>query len=56
MRRNVSFGDVRVRFHERDILFRAGLSDMVVPYGDRDPMHNWKHVLDASEFCIGPSY
>ena len=37
----------------RSILHRAALSDMVVPYGDTDPMHAWKHVLDAGEACIG---
>ena len=37
----------------RPVLYRAGLSDMVVPYGDPDPMHSWKHVLDAGEASIG---
>ena len=37
----------------RSILHRAALSDMVVPYGDTDPMHSWKHVLDAGEASIG---
>ncbi len=39
--------------NERPLLFRAALSDMVVPYGDSDPMHSWKHVLDASEYNLG---
>jgi primary-amine oxidase len=38
---------------ERPILYRAALSEMVVPYGDKDPMHSWKHVLDASEYNMG---
>ena len=38
---------------DRRILHRAALSDMVVPYGDTDPMHRWKHVLDAGEASIG---
>ena len=37
----------------RPILHRAALSDMVVPYGDPNPMHRWKHVLDASEANLG---
>ncbi|NKB97161.1 MAG: primary-amine oxidase [Pseudomonadales bacterium] len=37
----------------RPIIYRAALSDMVVPYGDPDPMHNWKHVFDAGETSIG---
>ena len=47
----------QVGYHDqgelRPILHRAALSDMVVPYGDTDPMHSWKHVLDASEASIG---
>ena len=38
---------------KRSILYRAALADMIVPYGDPDPMHSWKHVLDASEASIG---
>lgn len=37
----------------RPVLHRAALSDMVVPYGDTDPMHQWKHVLDAGEASLG---
>lgn len=37
----------------RKVLHRAALSDMVVPYGDTSPMHNWKHVFDASELGMG---
>lgn len=37
----------------RPLLFRAALSEMIVPYGDADPMHSWKHVLDASEYNMG---
>ena len=37
----------------RPILYRAALSDMVVPYGDTDPMHSWKHVFDAGETSLG---
>ena len=38
---------------ERPILYRASLSDMVVPYGDPSPMHNWKHAFDAGETLMG---
>jgi primary-amine oxidase len=37
----------------RPILYRASLSEMVVPYGDKSDMHSWKHVLDASEYSMG---
>jgi primary-amine oxidase len=31
----------QLSLHDRPILYRAALSDMVVPYGDSDPMHSW---------------
>lgn len=43
----------QLSLQDRPILYRAALSEMVVPYGDRDPMHSWKHVLDASEYNMG---
>ena len=38
---------------QRSILHRAGLSEMVVPYGDSSPMHYWKSVFDAGEMSLG---
>ncbi|MEM8769251.1 MAG: primary-amine oxidase [Pseudomonadota bacterium] len=43
----------QLSLRDRPILYRAALSEMVVPYGDNDPMHSWKHVLDASEYNMG---
>lgn len=43
----------RLSLQDRPVLYRAALSEMIVPYGDSDPMHSWKHVLDASEFNMG---
>jgi len=43
----------QLSLQDRPLLYRAALSEMVVPYGDSDPMHNWKHVLDASEYNMG---
>lgn len=37
----------------RPILYRASISDMVVPYGDPSPMHGWKHALDSGEAMLG---
>ena len=37
----------------RPILYRAALSDMIVPYGDPSSMHGWKHAMDASEYSLG---
>ena len=43
----------QISYDKRPILYRAALGDFVVPYGDPDPMHCWKHVLDASEYNVG---
>ena len=37
----------------RQILYRASLSEMVVPYGDNAPIHRRKNVSDAAEYSIG---
>jgi primary-amine oxidase len=42
-----------VSLNDRPIFFRAGLSDMVVPYGSSDPMHWWKAVHDGTEYGFG---
>lgn len=38
---------------ERPILYRASLSEMVVPYGDPGPNHNKKNAFDVGEYGIG---
>lgn len=38
---------------KRPILYRAALSEMVVPYGDPDPAHDWQCAFDAGEYGIG---
>jgi primary-amine oxidase len=37
----------------RPLLFRASVSEMVVPYGDPGPMHHWKSAFDAGEWGLG---
>ncbi len=37
----------------RSILYRAGLSEMVVPYGDPGIGQYWKNAFDAGEYGIG---
>lgn len=37
----------------RPILFRAGISEMVVPYGDPRPGHFWASVFDQGEYGLG---
>jgi primary-amine oxidase len=47
----------RVRYadggKERSILYRASLSEMVVPYGDGDPNWAWRSAFDVGEYGIG---
>jgi primary-amine oxidase len=37
----------------RPVLHRASITEMVVPYGDPDPMHSWKNAFDAGEWGLG---
>ncbi len=37
----------------RPILYRASISEMVVPYGDPSPQHGWKNAFDAGEWGLG---
>ena len=37
----------------RPVLYRASISEMVVPYGSPDPMHMWKNAFDAGEWGLG---
>ena len=37
----------------RPVLYRASLSEMVVPYGDPAPTHRRKNAFDAGEYNIG---
>ena len=42
-----------VTCQDRPILYRAAMSEMVVPYGSSDPMHSWKAVHDGTEYAFG---
>ncbi len=37
----------------RPILYRASISEMVVPYGDPGPLHGWKNAFDVGEWGLG---
>lgn len=37
----------------RSVLYRASLSEMVVPYGDIAPVHRRKNAFDAGEYNVG---
>jgi primary-amine oxidase len=47
--------DVSYRDGERvrPVLHRASITEMVVPYGDPNPMHGWKNAFDAGEWGLG---
>ncbi|MEY2431631.1 MAG: primary-amine oxidase [Acidimicrobiaceae bacterium] len=40
-------------YHDRSIVHRASISEMVVPYGDPGPLHGWKNAFDAGEWGLG---
>ncbi len=42
-----------IRYDDRPVVYRAGLSEMVVPYGDPAQAHFWKAVFDAGEYGLG---
>jgi len=37
----------------RSILYRASLSEIVVPYGDTDPSWRWRSAFDIGEYSVG---
>jgi len=37
----------------RPVLYRASVSEMVVPYGDPGPLHGWKNAFDVGEWGLG---
>ena len=47
---DISFADRGVK---RSILKRASVSEMVVPYGEPQPTHEWQNYFDAGEYQFG---
>jgi primary-amine oxidase len=47
----------QVGYHDggrvRPVVYRASVSEMVVPYGDPGPMHGWKNAFDVGEWGLG---
>jgi primary-amine oxidase len=37
----------------RSVIDRASISEMVVPYGDPTPTHNWQNYFDVGEYQFG---
>ncbi len=44
-----------VRYDGRPVLHRGSCPEMIVPYGESDPMHNWRTYFDAGEYGLGAS-
>jgi primary-amine oxidase len=42
-----------LRYDGRPVLYRGSCAEMVVPYGEPDPMHNWRTYFDAGEYGLG---
>ena len=42
-----------VRYDGRRVLYRGSCAEMIVPYGEPDPMHNWRTYFDAGEYGLG---
>jgi len=42
-----------VRYDGRPVLYRGSCAEMIVPYGEPDPMHNWRTYFDAGEYGLG---
>ncbi|MEV1129978.1 primary-amine oxidase [Agromyces sp. NPDC049794] len=38
---------------ERDIIYRASIAEMVVPYGDPSPARFWQNYFDTGEYVYG---
>lgn len=48
--RQISFDD---HGRERPIIYRASISEMVVPYGDPSPVRFWQNYFDTGEYMFG---
>ncbi|WP_102224574.1 primary-amine oxidase [Acidimangrovimonas sediminis] len=54
-REGLTLHDIRFndRGTQRQILNRAAISEMVVPYGEPQPTHEWQNYFDAGEYQFG---
>lgn len=48
--RQLSFDD---QGRERPIIYRASISEMLVPYGDPSPVRFWQNYFDTGEYLFG---
>jgi primary-amine oxidase len=43
----------RLTYQGRDVLYRASINEMVVPYGDPSPNRYWQNYFDTGEYLYG---
>ncbi len=51
--RRIRFADADQGGAERDIIYRASIAEMVVPYGDPSPARFWQNYFDTGEYIYG---
>ncbi|PXY20789.1 primary-amine oxidase [Prauserella muralis] len=42
----------QLSFHERPVLYRASIAEMVVPYADPSPVRFWQNYFDCGEYMF----
>ncbi|WP_144118431.1 primary-amine oxidase [Catellatospora sichuanensis] len=43
----------QLSLHGRDVVYRASIAEMVVPYADPSPARWWQNYFDAGEYSLG---
>ncbi|MDF2573243.1 MAG: tyramine oxidase [Agromyces sp.] len=51
--RRIRYVDADQGGAERDIIYRASIAEMVVPYGDPSPARFWQNYFDTGEYVYG---
>ncbi|MBM7829909.1 primary-amine oxidase [Agromyces cerinus] len=51
--RRIRYVDADQGGEERDIVYRASIAEMVVPYGDPSPARFWQNYFDTGEYVFG---
>jgi primary-amine oxidase len=42
-----------ISIHDRPLVYRASIAEMVVPYADPSPVRFWQNYFDAGEYLLG---
>ena len=43
----------QLAMHDRPVVYRASVAEMVVPYGDPGPVRFWQNYFDTGEYLVG---